>query len=90
MTIDPIAIEQCLLQKVQQRGLDKTICPSEVARELGGAEWRTLMPDVREVGASLVASGMIVALQGRNVVDPLVAKGPIRFRVTQQGMCHGK
>lgn len=86
MEIDPRVIEQMLLQKVQQRGLDKSICPSEVARELGGEDWRSLMPLVRSVSAGLIASGLIVALQRGQVVDPLTAKGPIRLRITKQGL----
>lgn len=80
------AIRQCLLDKVQQRGLEKTICPSEAAKDLGGEEWRELMPVVRQVGALLAEEGMIVATQRGQVVDPIVAKGPIRYRITQQGM----
>jgi alkylated DNA repair dioxygenase AlkB len=86
MAIAPTDIKQCLLQKVRERGLEKSICPSEVARALAGEAWRSLMLLIRTVGAELVADGMVVALQRGQVVDPLTAKGPIRFRVTQQGM----
>lgn len=86
MPIAPAEIKRCLLQKVQERGLEKTICPSEVARALGGEDWRALMPMVRSVGAELVAAGLVVALQRGQRVDLLTAKGPIRFRVTPLGM----
>ena len=33
-------IRKCILAKVQQRGLETTICPSEAARDLDGDGWR--------------------------------------------------
>lgn len=75
-------IRQCLLAKVHQRGLDKTICPSEVARTLDNDQWRGLMDSVRAVGRSLAAEGKIVVTQRGKIVDPEVAKGPIRYRWT--------
>ena len=76
-------IRECILAKVQQRGLEKTICPSEVARDLGAESWRKLMPVVREAGAMLAEEGKIVVLQRGQVVDPLMAKGPIRYRLSK-------
>jgi len=73
-------IRQCILKQVQQRGPEKSICPSEVAREVGGEAWRSLMPLVREVGADLAKSGAIVITQKGIPVDPQTARGPIRFR----------
>lgn len=73
-------IRECILKQVQQRGPDKSICPSEVARSLGGETWRSLMPLVREVGADLAKSGAIVVTQKGVPVDPHMAKGPIRFK----------
>lgn len=75
-------IRQCLLAQVHQRGTDKTICPSEVARALGGGQWRALMEPVRAVGRTLAAEGKIVVTQKGQVVDPNQAKGPIRYRWT--------
>jgi Protein of unknown function (DUF3253) len=86
MAVARSTLRQHILVKVQQRGPDKTICPSEVARELGGDEWRSLMQSVRQVGAEMMEEGAIVALQRGQPVHPLTAKGPIRFRVTLQGM----
>jgi hypothetical protein len=81
MTIDRAKLRQHLLEKVRLRGTEKSICPSEVARDLGGAEWRSLMAAVRSVGAELVESGEIVALQRGQPIHPLSAKGPIRFKL---------
>lgn len=75
-------IRQCLLAQVQQRGTEKTICPSGVARALGGDQWRNLMESVRAVGRDLAAEGKIVVTQKGQIVDPHKAKGPIRYRWT--------
>ena len=76
-------IRKCILEKVQQRGLRKSICPSEVARDLVGDAWRELMPVVRLVGLALAEEGKIVVTQQGQVVDPLVAKGAIRYRIAK-------
>ena len=76
------SIRQCLLAQVHRRGVHKTICPSEVARALGGEQWRDLMEAVRAVGCELAAEGTIVVTQKGQVVDPERAKGPIRYRWT--------
>ncbi|MBE9157116.1 DUF3253 domain-containing protein [Nodosilinea sp. LEGE 06152] len=73
-------IRVTLLDLVTQRGPDKTICPSEVARALSSEDWRSLMPAVREVGQALEAEGHVVVTQKGQVVDPSQAKGPIRYR----------
>jgi hypothetical protein len=46
------------------------------------------MGQVREVGFELAGSGEIQVTQGGQVIDPLQAKGPIRFRVTPKGLEH--
>lgn len=84
--MDRALIRQTILQKVRQRGLEKTICPSEVARALGGESWRSLMAEVRSVGFELVHQGQIEITQKGNVVPPHRVKGAIRFRVTPQGL----
>ena len=70
----PDEIRHKLMDLAQQRGFSKTICPSEVARHLGGEIWRVLMPTVRGVGTQLVDEGKIVTLQKGNLVDPRQAK----------------
>jgi len=82
----PEVIRQVLLEKVRSRGSQKTICPSEVARSLSPANWRALMPQVREVGCELANKGAIVVTQKGVVVNPQTAKGAIRYRVTEQGL----
>jgi hypothetical protein len=55
----------------------RSVCPSEVARALA-ADWRPLMPRVREVAAGMAEVAMT---QGGVEVDPAAARGPIRLRL---------
>lgn len=63
------------------RGPDRTICPSDVARTVGGGSWRALMEPVREVVRDLARSGEVEVLQRGEVLDPTRGwRGPIRIR----------
>lgn len=57
----------------------KTICPSDAARTIGGAQWRDLMPAVREVAAELAEQGHVLVQQKGETVDIATAKGPVRL-----------
>lgn len=76
-------IKREMLRLAEARG-EGSICPSEVARACaagrGDADWRALMPLVREVAAELAESGAIMATQGGRVVNVREAKGPLRLR----------
>jgi hypothetical protein len=61
------------------RGADKTICPSDVARTIGGDGWRSLMQLVRDVAIELAAQGKLEVRQRGRVVREKTAKGPIRL-----------
>lgn len=56
-----------------------TICPSDVARVVGGDHWRGLMDDVRNVAAALAASENVVVTQRGEEVDLASVKGPVRI-----------
>jgi hypothetical protein len=77
---DRAEIERTLLALVDARAPGRTICPSEVARALAGAEFRPLMEPVRETARELVARGELEVTQRGQVVDPHTARGPIRLR----------
>lgn len=53
------AIKECTLEMLNARAATSSICPSEVARALGGAGWRNIMEDVRDVGRGLANAGLI-------------------------------
>ena len=74
-------IRAALLNLVQQRGTEKSICPSEVARTLS-AEWRPLLPAVRQEAVRLMQEGRIDILRkGKAVEDPGQVRGVIRLRL---------
>ncbi|MFC6268820.1 DUF3253 domain-containing protein [Frigoriflavimonas asaccharolytica] len=56
-------IETSHLKFAEIRGMDKTYCPSEVARELFPEDWRDHMNFVREVADKMVLDGKLVVLQ---------------------------
>ena len=73
------------LKFAEKRGLDKTYCPSEVARSIFPNGWREQMDLVRQVADELVASRHLVTLQKGKIIDqkPTEAEGPIRLRKTK-------
>lgn len=73
------ALEDGIRSKLASRATTSTICPSEVAREVGGEDWAQLMEPTREAARRLVAAGEVQITQRGSVVDPSTAKGPIRI-----------
>lgn len=69
-----------LLQLLNQRGKDKTICPSEVLAE-DEKQNHEKMEAVRSCARRMVAQGLIVITQKGQIVDPSTAKGPIRLKL---------
>ncbi|MFZ0386796.1 MAG: DUF3253 domain-containing protein [Solirubrobacteraceae bacterium] len=69
-----------ILELLERRGRDKTICPSDAARALAGKDFRPLMDAARAAAAELVASGEIEVTQRGEVVDIAQARGPVRLR----------
>ena len=74
------ALEQGIRSKLASRARSSSICPSEVARGVGGEDWAELMEPTRMAARRLVAAGEVEITQGGRVVDPSTAKGPIRIR----------
>lgn len=71
-------LREAILDLALQRGRDKSLCPSEVARALEPEDWQALMPEVRRVAAGMPE---IMATQNGVEVDPVAARGPIRLRL---------
>ncbi|MCW2815496.1 MAG: hypothetical protein JWN84_2951 [Nocardioides sp.] len=89
--VDPTdqALETSILDLLEARAATATICPSEAARAVAGAQergdWRELMEPARRAARRLVAAGDVEITQAGHVVDPSTAKGPIRIRRTDAG-----
>jgi hypothetical protein len=78
-------LEAAILELLAERGRGKSICPSEVAKMVGGtdsrSDWEGLMEPAREAARRLVKAGRIVVTQKDKVVDAATARGPIRLRL---------
>lgn len=80
-------LTDAILDLLAQRARGATICPSEVARVVGGSAddgWRDLMEPARMAARRLVADGRVEITQRGRVVDPSTAKGPIRVRLVDR------
>jgi len=73
-------LEAAIIDLLGRRAPTATICPSDVARAVGGDTWRPLMEPVRQAAQHLVEQGDVVITQGGEVVDLTTARGPIRIR----------
>jgi len=73
-------IRRATMRLVQERGPTKTICPSEVARQVAPSDWRPLLDRVRDQAAVLAEQGQLYVEQEGSPVDPSAATGPIRLR----------
>ncbi|CAF1603127.1 unnamed protein product, partial [Didymodactylos carnosus] len=79
-----IAIRDSLLKFGEKRGLTKTFCPSEVARQLYGEKdegWRELMQPVRDEAKKLINENLLVCIQQGQITDIEKARGPIRLQI---------
>lgn len=77
MSEDPI--ETAILDLVEQRGPEKSICPSEAAREAFGEDWNAHMRHVRAAAVHLARQGRIEILRKGKPVDPDDFKGVYRL-----------
>lgn len=76
-------LREAILELARERGPDKTICPSDAARAIGGDDWRDLMDDARETARDLARAGQVQITQKGEVLDPDATwRGPIRIRAT--------
>ncbi|MEO0370280.1 MAG: DUF3253 domain-containing protein [Pseudomonadota bacterium] len=72
MTPTEREIEQMIVDLCLERGVGKTICPSEAARALCPQEtdWRALMPGLRDVAKRMAQDGKIaIYRKGEPIVD---------------------
>ena len=86
MSADANAIEETMLRLAAERGAGKTICPSEVARALGGPHpdgWSPLMQPVRRVAVRLAHEGRIAILRKGRPVDPDDFRGIYRLALPE-------
>ena len=74
--IDP---RSAILRLVAERGPDKTTCPSEAARAIGGAAWRAAMPTIHAAAKALAEEGAVELRQGGKPCGTEGIVGPYRI-----------
>ena len=69
----------------RHRAPDRTICPSDAARVVGGPGWRSRMDVVRAVAADMAERGVIDVTQRGVPVVGRSWRGPVRLRRRADG-----
>lgn len=78
-------INEAILRLCTERGVGKTICPTEAARALAGdtggddLAWRAWLPKVRSAAVGMAREGTIVIYRKGKPVDPDNFRGVIRL-----------
>lgn len=78
-------IDATIRALLRSRREDASICPSDVARAVGGPSWRALMVEVRERAAALRTSGEITIWRRREIVTEEPTAGVLRYRLVRPG-----
>ncbi|MEU9098419.1 DUF3253 domain-containing protein [Streptomyces sp. NPDC048361] len=76
-------LERVILELLESRDPDSSICPSDAARAVYEGDddgWRALMEPARRAARKLVDSGEVEITQSGRPIDPESARGPIRIR----------
>ena len=76
------AITTAMLQIAAERGPEKSLCPTDVARAVSAEDWRPLLGAVRKVAADLARQGKIEILRKGKPIHPDEMRGVIRLRAT--------
>jgi hypothetical protein len=80
--VDPAALEATILRLLVERGAEKSISPTEVARTLAGDQpdnWGPLMTPIRAASVRLARAGKLIILRKGRPVDPEDFKGVYRL-----------
>jgi hypothetical protein len=74
-------IETMILALLQHRGYNKSICTSEVAKQLDPNSWRDHAENVRCAARRLWLRGQVNITQNSQSVEPSRARGAIHIRL---------
>lgn len=79
-----IDISTTILTVARQRGIEKSTCPSEIARMLFPDDWRNHMDEIVDVAIDMHKQGKVQITQKGLPIDVTHIKGPIRIKITTQ------
>ena len=74
-------ISATILSMAAQRGAEKSICPSEIARMLFPGDWREHMKDVVDVAINLQHHKKVIITQKGIPINVDHINGPIRIKI---------
>ena len=77
-------ISTTILTVARQRGIEKSTCPSEIARMLFPDDWRNHMDEIVDVAIDMHKQGKVQITQKGLPIDITHIKGPIRIKITTQ------
>ena len=77
-------IDAAVRALLRSRQPGRSICPSDVARLVGGTTWRTLLPLVRERAVKMTGRGELEILRRGRVVKRRPTEGVLRYRLTRK------
>lgn len=77
-------ISTTILTVARQRGIEKSTCPSEIARMLFPDDWRNHMDEIIDVAIDMHKQGKVQITQKGLPIDVTHIKGPIRIKITTQ------
>ncbi|MFG2720573.1 DUF3253 domain-containing protein [Streptomyces sp. NPDC048416] len=79
-------LERTILELLESRSPDASICPSDAARAVYEGDddgWRALMEPARRAARRLVSDGRVEITQSGRPIDPTAVRGPIRIRLVR-------
>lgn len=77
-----LRIDAAIRALLRSRQPGRSICPSDVARIVGAATWRTMLPVVRDRAVRMLERGDLEILRGGRVVKRNPTEGVLRYRLT--------
>ena len=76
-------IDAALRALLRSREPGRSICPSDIARIVGGTTWRTLLPVVRDRAVKMAEDGKLEIVRRGRVVKRSATEGVLRYRLTR-------
>ena len=76
-------IDAVLRALLRSRGPGRSICPSDIARLVGGTTWRTLLPIVRDRAVKMAEDGELEIVRRGRVVKTNATEGVLRYRLAR-------
>jgi hypothetical protein len=81
-----VRIDAAMRTLLAHRGVNSSICPSDVARVVDGRSWQALMTEVRCAAVDAARRGEVRVTAGGAELDPQEPfGGPVRIRLRHEG-----